>query len=95
MGEARKVVRCEIQQNLDALSVLDLRAMDPGLEYQILSVHQEVALSTFDLLATVVSALFSTDTGCLDRLAIHCARAGLRISLQFEDSHLPPVVCKV
>src|SRR3712207_5009736 len=82
VAEARKVLRCEIQQNLDALPILDLCAVDLGFEHWALRVHQEVALSAFDLLAAVVAALFSAYAGRLDRLAIHYPRTGLRVPLE-------------
>ena len=76
----------EIQQNLDAFSVLDLCAVDPGFEHQTLSVYQEVSLSALDLLATVVAAFFSAHACGLDRLAVHYACARLRVSLE-ANSH--------
>jgi len=50
-----------------------------------------MALASFDLLATVVTALFSAYCGSLYRLAIHNACTGLRVSPQpdpkaFSDS---------
>ena len=77
-----QLLGCEIQQNLDAISVLDLCAVNPGFERQTLRVYQEVSLSSFDLLATVVSALLSAYAGRFDRLAIYDARARLRVSLE-------------
>jgi hypothetical protein len=55
--------------------------VDLGFEQQALRVYQQVSLSAFDLLATVVAALFSSHAGALDRLAIHDARARLGISV--------------
>jgi hypothetical protein len=81
MGETWKVIRRESWQNLDALSVLNLRAMDLGFKHQALGVHQEMSLMTFDLLASVVTSLSSYTCG-LYRLRIHYARAGLGISLE-------------
>ena len=78
----------EIQQNLDAFSVLDLCTVNPSFEHQSLSVHQEVSLSAFDLLAPVIAALFSTYPGCFDRLAVHHACAGLRVSLHAHSHPL-------
>jgi hypothetical protein len=54
------------QQDLDALPVLDLRAVDPGFEHHTLGVHEYVALSAFDLLAAVVAAFFTSHPSCLD-----------------------------
>ena len=50
-----------------------------------------MTLCAFDLLSTVVSALFSAHRGTLDRLGIHYACTGLGISLRsdpkaFSDS---------
>jgi hypothetical protein len=70
MGEARKVLWGEIQQNLGALSVLDLCAVDLGFEHQTLYVYEKVSLFSLYLLAAVVAALFSAYAGCLDRLAL-------------------------
>jgi hypothetical protein len=53
-----------------------------GFEDETLGVHQDVALSALYLLATIVAALLSAHRGAFYRLAIHHARAGLRISLQ-------------
>src|SRR5215213_2267307 len=55
-----------------------------------------MALTSFDLLAPVVTALFSANPGALDRLAIHHASAGLRISAQanpqaFSDGPVDPL----
>ena len=55
-----------------------------------------MTLSSFDLLATIVTALFPTHRGTLDRLRIHHARAGLGISLQahpqaFSESSVDPL----
>jgi hypothetical protein len=58
----------------------DLCAVDLGLEHEAFSVHQQVSLSAFDFLATVVATLFSGHPGRFDRLAIHYACAGLKIS---------------
>jgi len=70
--------------------------VDLGLEHEALGVHQDVAFSALHLLATIVTALFSAHRGTLDRLAIHHARAWLRISLQahpkaFSDGSVDPL----
>jgi hypothetical protein len=70
--------------------------VDLGLEYETLGVHQDVAFSAFDLLASVVTPLFPAYRGALDRLGIHYARAGLRIPLQanpqpFTDGAVDPL----
>jgi Ca2+-binding RTX toxin-like protein len=56
--------------------------VDLRLEHEALGVHQDVALTALYLLGTIVTALFSAHRGTLHRLAVHHARAGLRISLQ-------------
>jgi hypothetical protein len=67
---------------------LDLCTVDPRFEHQILRVDQQMPLSAFDLLATVVTALFSTHAGSLDRLSVDDACAGLRVPLE-ADPHSP------
>src|SRR5215212_6093748 len=62
--------------------VQHLGAVNLRLEYESLRVHQQVALTPFDLLAPVVSALFSAHRGALDRLGVHHASAGLRVPFQ-------------
>ena len=56
--------------------------MDLGLEHEALRVHQDVALSSLDLLDSVVTSDFAAYGGGLDRPGIHHARAGLRIPPQ-------------
>jgi hypothetical protein len=56
--------------------------MDLCLEDETFGVHEQVALAALDLLATVIATFFSAHSRSLDRLAIHDARTGLRISLQ-------------
>jgi len=70
--------------------------MNLCLEDETLGVHQQVTLTAFDLLATVVAALFSAHTSGLDRLTIHYAGTRLGISLQadsqtFSDSPIDPL----
>jgi hypothetical protein len=88
VGEAhgQAIARVRVQQELDALSVLDLCAMNPGFEHKSLRVDQQVALSSFDLLGPVVTTLVPTHSRGLERLAIHYGRAGLRVSVE-ADSH--------
>ena len=71
----------ELAENLDALSVLNLGAMDLGIKHQALGVYQEVSLTTFDLLGSVLSPLLAAYAGCLDRLAVYYRGAGLGVSL--------------
>jgi hypothetical protein len=69
--------------------------VDLGFEHQALGVYQDVAFSALYLLGSVVTALFSAHRSALDRLAIHHAGAGLRISVQanpkaFTDRPVDP-----
>jgi hypothetical protein len=95
MFEAGKVLIRSVQYRLNAIPVHHFGAVDLRLEYETLSVHQDVALATLDLLSTVVAALFSSHAGTLERLAIDDASAGLRVPLQanaqtFSDSPVDP-----
>ena len=56
--------------------------MDLRLEYETLGVYQDVALTSFDLLAPVLTPVFPAHSSTLYRLGIHHARAGLRIPFQ-------------
>ena len=62
--------------------------MDLRLEYETLGVYQDVALTSFDLLAPVVTPLLPAHRGGLYRLGIHHARAGLRIPFQANPKAL-------
>src|SRR5215212_5022865 len=70
------------EQELDAVAVLDVRAVDLGFEHQALGVYQEVALPSLHLLGAIVSSLLSAHPGRLDRLAVYDARAGPGVPLQ-------------
>ena len=52
------------------------------LEYETLGVHQDVALTSFDLLAAVIAPILSPYCSTLHRLGIHHACAGLWMSPQ-------------
>jgi hypothetical protein len=56
--------------------------MNLGLEDEAFGVHQNVALTSLDLLASVITSIFSTYSGSFNRLGIDYASAGLRIPLQ-------------
>jgi hypothetical protein len=45
--------------------------MDLGFEHEAFRIYQQVTLSAFDLLGSIVTALFSAYCGSLDRLGIH------------------------
>jgi hypothetical protein len=64
----------------------DVGGVHLGFEHQTLRVYEQVAFSALDLLAAVVSTLFSSYTGALDRLAIDDSSAWLRISAH-TDPH--------
>ncbi len=70
--------------------------MDLRLEYETLGVYQDVALTSFDLLASYsITSIFSAHSSTLYRLGIHHARAGLRIPFQanpkaFADGPVDP-----
>jgi hypothetical protein len=52
-------------QRLDSLVIHHLCAVDLGFEYETLCVHQDMALTALDLLASVVTALCSAPTAVL------------------------------
>ena len=52
-----------------------------SFEHEAFGVYEQVALSAFDLLATVITSLLSAYTGRVDRMAIHHASARLGISV--------------
>jgi hypothetical protein len=56
--------------------------VDLGFEDETFGVYQQVTLTPLDLLASVITPIFAAYCGTLDRLAIHHAGAGLRISVQ-------------
>ena len=65
--------------------------MDLCLEHESFGVYEQMPLTAFDLLTSVVAALFCAHSGTLDRLAIDNACTGLRVSFQansqtFSDS---------
>jgi hypothetical protein len=82
VSKARKEPLRPTQQRLDALVVHHLGAVYLGLEHESFGVDQQMALSSFDLLASIVAAFFSAYPGSLDRLAIDYACAGLGIPLE-------------
>ncbi len=67
-----------------------------GFEYEAFGVYQQMSLAALDLLASVITSIFSAYCATLDRLGIHHASAGLRIPLQanpkaFTDSPIDPL----
>jgi hypothetical protein len=76
------------EEDLDPLVVHYLRAMDLGFQDQTLGVYEQMTLSAaFRLLAAVVTALITSHTSALDRLAVHYASAWLRIPF-LAHSHM-------
>jgi hypothetical protein len=88
MTEAGKLRLCPIQQRLDPLIVHYLGTVDLRLEDETLSVHQDVTLTPFDLLTSVVTPIFAAYRGALDRLGIHHPGTGLGISVQANPEAL-------
>jgi len=88
MTEAGKLRLCPIQQRLDPLKVHYLGTVDLRLEDETLSVHQDVTFTPFDLLASVVTPIFSAHRGALDRLGILHPGTGLGISVQANPEAL-------
>ena len=71
-----------IEEDLDPLVVHHFRAVNPGFEHHTLGIYEQVTFPAFDLLAAVVTELFSSHAGALDRLlAVHHASAGLGVAL--------------
>jgi len=65
MRKARESLLRSMQQRLDALVVHHLGAVDFRLEHETLGVHQDVALTAFYLITSVILALFSAHCGAL------------------------------
>src|SRR3712207_4996748 len=82
MMEAGKLRICPPQERPYPLVVHHPGTVDLRLEHEAFGVYQQVALSALYLLASVVTALFSAYCGTLDRLGIHYACTGVRISPQ-------------
>jgi hypothetical protein len=62
--------------------------MNHRFQDQTLRVHQDMALSAFHLLSSVVTSPIPSHTGALDRLAIHHASARLRVPLHADPQAL-------
>lgn len=75
------------EEDLDPLVVHYLRAMGFGFQDQTLGVYEQMTLSPFRLLAAVVTALITSHTSALVRLAVHYASAWLRIPF-LAHSHM-------
>jgi len=71
--------------------------VDLGFEHETFGVHQDVALSAFDLLGSYsITALFSAHRGGLHRLRVHHPSAWLGIPSQadsqpFSDGPVDPL----
>jgi hypothetical protein len=81
------------EEDLDPLVVHYLRAMDLGFQDQTLGVYEQMTLSPFRLLAAVVTALITSHTSALDRLAVHYANAWLRIPFLAHSHMTGKAVC--
>jgi hypothetical protein len=66
MAQARESLPRSMQQRFDFLIVHHLGAHDLRLEHETLGVYQDVALTALDLLASIVTPLFSAYRGTLD-----------------------------
>jgi len=82
------IPRGDLKQELDALPILDVCAVEARFEHQTLRIHQQMPLASFDLLGAIVAALLPTHARCLDRLAIHHAGARLGISVHAHPQTL-------
>jgi hypothetical protein len=70
--------------------------MDLRFEDEALGVHQQVPLSSFDLLAAVETPVLSAHRGALDRLGIHHSGAGLGVPFEahpeaFSEGSVDPL----
>src|SRR5215217_3800145 len=63
--------------------------MHLGFEHQTLRIHEQMALSTLHLLATVVTSLLSSYTNALHRLAVD--DAGARLGIPPHTPHAHPL----
>src|SRR5215207_1169487 len=80
MTKTREPFARSFEQRLDPVSVHDVGRMDLSLEQETLRIYQNVAFSALYLLASIVSALFSSHAGALYRLGIDDTCGGLRIT---------------
>src|SRR5829696_6983807 len=68
-----------LHQQLGAIFVRHLGAVDPGLEHQTLRVYQQRPLAAADLLAAIEAPLLPAYAGCFGRLAVHDRGAGASV----------------
>jgi hypothetical protein len=57
---------CSSQKRLDPFVIHHLGTVDLGFEHKAFGVHQDVTLSAFDLLGSVVTTLFSAYRSALE-----------------------------
>ena len=91
MREARESGRNGIgQQQLDAITVHDMRGAHADGQYKAFGVDEQMALAPLDLLALLaaVVAAHAADAGRLDRLAVNDPSAGRWMAPQ---SHPQPL----
>jgi hypothetical protein len=94
--EAQELFLGSLEQWFEALLVYYLGAVYLSLEHEAFGVHQEVSLTAFNLLATIVTPLLSAHPGGLGRLGVHYPSAGFRIALElnaqaFAESAVHPL----
>jgi hypothetical protein len=70
-----------VQHQLDAVAVHEVGGMDDRAQHEAFGIHEQVALASFDLLATVKAAL-PTNAGGLHGLTVNAARAGLGVTAE-------------
>ena len=95
MPHSRELLPGLLKQRFDPLIVHHLGAVNLRLEHESFGVYEQMSLTTFDLLASVVTTFFSAHSSSLDRLTVYYAGTGLRVSLQshpqaFPDSSVDP-----
>src|SRR5215204_2095311 len=96
MSEAREDSVGFSQECLDPLVIHHLGAHDLGFEDETFGVYQQVTLTPLDLLASIITPIFSAYCGTLDRLALHHASAGLKGSLfkrTLRRSRIERLIC--
>ncbi len=77
---------CEHSWKLDP--VRDSRIIDLDLRYQTPDLEHEVTLAPAEVIAATI-ALDASYSGGLNRLAINCARAGLRVTTDLDAEAFP------
>src|SRR3954466_9960911 len=81
MTEARERSVGSFKERLDPLVIHHFGTVNLGLEHESFGVYEQVALSAFHLLSTVVASLLPAHACGLDRLAVHHPGARFGISV--------------